>query len=167
MTDKELRKLNRSDLLEILLEQSREIDRLNALVAQMQEQLDSRQLLLDNAGSIAEASLQVSHVFEAAQQAAEQYLENIRTLSIRQEAVCAKLETESRQKAEQLLAETRAKCQALEAETQETCSRMTREAQEQADKTWAETKLKLDQFLEQQAGLRALLGLFNGEMKRP
>ena len=41
---------------------------------------------------------------------------------------------------------------------------MTREAKEQADRTWAETKQKLDQFLDQQADLRALLGLFNQEM---
>ena len=86
MTDKELRKLNRSALLEMLVEQSRENDRLRAQVDELQRLLSDRQ-----AGSIAEASLQLNQVFEAAQQAAEQYLENIRSLSGRQEQVCQQI----------------------------------------------------------------------------
>lgn len=46
---------------------------------------------INQAGSIAEASLQLNQVFEAAQQAAEQYLENIRSLSGRQEQVCQQI----------------------------------------------------------------------------
>ena len=88
MTDKELRKLNRSALLEMLVEQSRENDRLRAQVDELQRLLSDRQLKINQAGSIAEASLQLNQVFEAAQQAAEQYLENIRSLSGRQEQVC-------------------------------------------------------------------------------
>lgn len=95
MTDKELRKLSRSVLLEMLLEQGRENDRLRAQVEQLQRQLSDRQLKIDQAGSIAEASLQINQVFEAVQVAAEQYLENIRTLSGRQEQICRQREEES------------------------------------------------------------------------
>ena len=70
MTDKELRKLNRSALLEMLVEQSRENDRLRAQVDELQRLLSDRQLKINQAGSIAEASLQLNQVFEAAQQAA-------------------------------------------------------------------------------------------------
>ena len=91
MTDKELRKLNRSALLEMLVEQSRENDRLRAQVDELQRLLSDRQLKINQAGSIAEASLQLNQVFEAAQQAAEQYLENIRSLSGRQEQVCQQI----------------------------------------------------------------------------
>lgn len=73
MTDKELRKLNRSALLEMLVEQSRENDRLRAQVDELQRLLSDRQLKINQAGSIAEASLQLNQVFEAAQQAAENY----------------------------------------------------------------------------------------------
>ena len=90
MTDKELRKLNRSALLEMLVEQSRENDRLRAQVDELRL-LPDRQLKINQAGSIAEASLQLNQVFEAAQQAAEQYLENIRSLSGRQEQVCQQI----------------------------------------------------------------------------
>ena len=81
LTDKELHKLNRKELLELMLDQSRQLDDLREQLRQAQEQLTSRQLLLNKAGSIAEASLQLNRVFEAAQAAAEQYLENVQTLS--------------------------------------------------------------------------------------
>lgn len=54
MTDKELRKLNRSALLEMLVEQSRENDRLRAQVDELQRLLSDRQLKINQAGSIAE-----------------------------------------------------------------------------------------------------------------
>ena len=78
MTDKALRKLNRAQLLELLLEQSREIDRLQGELDQAQKDLEDRRITLDNCGSIAEASIVVSRVFEEAQKAADQYLENVK-----------------------------------------------------------------------------------------
>lgn len=157
MTDKELRKLNRAELLQLLLEQSRQNDELHAQLQQANAQLSSRQILLDNAGSIAEASMQLNQVFSAAQQAADAYLENIRELSGRQEDICAKREAESRSKCDQMLAETQQKCQALEEQTRVKCETMTREAEKKSAAVWNEAKLRLDQLLEQQAGLRSLL----------
>ena len=113
MIDKGLRKLSRSVLLEMLLEQGRENDRLRAQVEQLQRQLSDRQLKIDQAGSMAEASLQINQVLEAVQVAAEQYLENIRTLSGRQEQICRQLEEGSTQKANALLAEPKRKCRSL------------------------------------------------------
>ena len=43
----------------------------------------SREIELEEAGSIAEAALRLNGVFEAAQRAAEQYLVNVRSLSER------------------------------------------------------------------------------------
>ena len=42
MTDKELRKLTRSELLDLLLVQSREIDRLNVELEQLQSRVQQR-----------------------------------------------------------------------------------------------------------------------------
>ena len=77
MTDKELRKLTRAELLELLLIQTREIDRLNARLQQLEEENQQRKIQLSQAGNIAEAALQLNRVFEAAQAAADQYLESI------------------------------------------------------------------------------------------
>ena len=160
MTDKELQKLSRSALLEMLLEQSRENDRLRAQVEELARQLSDRQFKIDQAGSIAEASMQINQVFEAAQAAAEQYLENIRALSGRQEQICRKLEEESTQKANALLAETERKCRTMEAATTEKCARMTKEAEESADRTWADAQARIQKLIDDQAGFRELLAVF-------
>lgn len=160
MTDKELQKLSRSALLEMLLEQSRENDRLRAQVEKLARQLSDRQFKIDQAGSIAEASMQINQVFEAAQAAAEQYLENIRALSGRQEQICRKLEEESTQKANALLAETERKCRTMEAATTEKCARMTKEAEESADRIWADTQAGIQKLIDDQAGLREILAAF-------
>lgn len=81
MTDKELRKLSRIDLLELLLEKSRENEKLKEELEQVKAQLDDRKINIEKAGSIAEASLVLNGVFQAAQAAADQYLENLRRIS--------------------------------------------------------------------------------------
>ena len=79
MTDKELRKLRRGELLEMLLEQTKENERLKKQLADLKAQLENREIILKRSGSIAEAALKLNGVFEAAQKAADQYLENIKS----------------------------------------------------------------------------------------
>ena len=81
MTDRELRKLSRAELLELLLEESRENERLRAQLQEMNEKLADRAIRIERAGSIAEAALQLNGVFQAAEEAAAQSLENVRRLA--------------------------------------------------------------------------------------
>ena len=85
MTDKELRRLSRRELLQMLLEQTSEVERLQAELDKTRAELDDRAIMLESCGSIAEASLKINRVFEAAQQAAEQYLANVRRIDIGQQ----------------------------------------------------------------------------------
>ena len=78
MTDKQLKKLSKSDLLSLLLTQSKEMDRLKEELEQAKKQLEDRRILIDKSGSLAEASLAIFHVLEDAQKAADLYLENIK-----------------------------------------------------------------------------------------
>ena len=73
-----LRKLRKAELLQIMLEQSDEIDRLRDRVEELEKELMDRRITIEEAGSIAEASLKLTRVFEEAQKAADLYLENIR-----------------------------------------------------------------------------------------
>ncbi len=73
-----LDKLKKKELLEIMLAQGEEIDALRARVAELEAQLEDRQLQFQKVGSIAEASLQVTDIFKEAEKAAAIYLENIR-----------------------------------------------------------------------------------------
>lgn len=81
MTDKELQKLSRIDLLELLLEKSKENEKLQEELEQVKAKLAEREIKIEKAGSIAEAALALNGVFEAAQAAADQYLENLRRIS--------------------------------------------------------------------------------------
>ena len=77
MTDKELKRLSRSELLELLLVQTRERERLEKELEEARKMLEDRQLRIDKAGDLAHAALEINGVMEAAQAAARQYLENI------------------------------------------------------------------------------------------
>ena len=78
MEDKTLRQLNRQELIELLLEQKKRNDALEAELEEVKKQLESRDILISESGSIAEAALKLSGIFEDAQKAADMYLNNIR-----------------------------------------------------------------------------------------
>lgn len=75
MTEKELKKLNRYQLLELLVIQTERADQLQKTIEQLEKELADRELRLSELGSIAEAAIQVSGILEASQQAADLYLE--------------------------------------------------------------------------------------------
>lgn len=85
MTDKELRRLSRRELLQMLLEQTSEVERLQAELDKTRAELNDRAIMLESCGNIAEVSLKINHVFEAVQQAAEQYLANVRRINTGQQ----------------------------------------------------------------------------------
>ena len=116
MTEKELKRLSRADLLEMLISQSEELREVKERLRTAEAALASRVIEIDNAGSIAEASLRLNGGFEAAQAACEQYTENIRLLSERSQLICRQMEKESREQAERLLEQTRRRCEEMEAQ---------------------------------------------------
>lgn len=67
MTDKDLRRLSRAELLDILYEQRKRYEDSLAENQALRQQLEDRTLRIASAGSIAEAAIQVNGVFEAAQ----------------------------------------------------------------------------------------------------
>ena len=135
MTERELRKLNRTDLLELMLQQSQELEHLRAELDKANKQLANREILIGQAGSIAEASLQLNGVFAAAESACAQYMENIKNLSSRQEALCAQMEQKTKLK----------------------CEKMLSDAQYQVDLYWRAVNEKVEKLLDSQKGLRDLI----------
>ena len=81
MTEKELLKLKRSEMLEIMLAQSREIDSLREQLEEANAKVEDRELRLRDCGSIAEASLRLTNIFEEAQKAVDLYVDNIKRLT--------------------------------------------------------------------------------------
>jgi len=81
MTEKELLKLKRSEMLEIMLAQSREIDKLRQELEEANARVEDRELRLKDCGSIAEASLRLTNIFTEAQKAVDLYVENVKRLA--------------------------------------------------------------------------------------
>lgn len=75
MTEKELKKLNRYQLLELLLVQTERAEQLQAKLDEKEKELNDRNIQITALGSIAEAALQLNGVFQAAQDAADQYID--------------------------------------------------------------------------------------------
>lgn len=120
MTDRELRKLSRAELLEILLMQGKTVEELQGRVAELEERLREKNLQLADAGSIAEAALRLEGVFEAAQRSADVYLANVARLNAESQ--------QRREEAERLYTQTQAKCQELVERTRASCEELRRRA---------------------------------------
>ena len=78
MADRDLRKLGRAELIEIIFALQKDNNALAERNKKLQGLLDEKYITLTNAGSIAEASLKLNKVFEAAQAAADQYVMSVR-----------------------------------------------------------------------------------------
>ena len=94
MTEKELRHLSRKELLEILIDQTKEITSLRDTVQKLENELTERRIAIAESGSLAEASLKLNGLFADADKAAKQYLEN-----------AGLIEKEAREKADEIVAE--------------------------------------------------------------
>ncbi len=78
MTEKELKRLTRMELLEMLIDQSREVERLRSELEETKKALEDKRIAIESSGSLAEAALALSGVFEKAQEAADLYIANIK-----------------------------------------------------------------------------------------
>ena len=107
MADRELRHMRRTELVEIIFALKQSEDQLKAENADLTAKLEQRQIHLDSAGSIAQAALELNHVFEAAQAAADDYLASVR--SVDRDA----LQAQAKAEADQILAQTKRECDAL------------------------------------------------------
>lgn len=139
MTERELRKLSRSDLLELLLAQRKENEQLRCVLDETQAQLSDRMLKIDNAGSLAEASLQLSGIFTAAQNSCQFYIDNIKFLNERQTILCQQMEQETREK----------------------CDRMIAEAEQNAQQYWENCSDKIKGLIDSFDGLQQAMDMYS------
>lgn len=79
MQGDDLKKMNRKELLQLLYEQGQKLDEQQQQIDAMKAQLTGERLSLSNAGSIADAAMEVFNVFETAQKAADAYLDSVKT----------------------------------------------------------------------------------------
>lgn len=142
MTDKELRRLSRRELLEMLIAQTAENEQLKTRLEQAEAQLRDRRIAIDKAGSLAEAALSLNGVFQAAEAAAQQYLENIQRISGQQDELCRALKEKAEKETAQIRQEAKAYSQKVHAE---------------ADDYWKQVVARAAKLLEDQNSLREMI----------
>lgn len=77
MADKELRKLRRSELVDIIYQLKKNEQRLQEENAELKRRLEDREIKVENVGSLAEAALALSGIFQAAEESVALYVEEI------------------------------------------------------------------------------------------
>lgn len=95
MNEKELRKISRKELLELLLEQANRIVDLEKELADAKAKLEDKRIMLNEAGNLAEASLKITDLFQKTMETCKIYSDNIEELNSR-------IEKEVREKYEEI-----------------------------------------------------------------
>lgn len=144
MTDKELKKLHRRELLELLVQQTEDNEGLQAQIDVLTMQLQSRNLNISKAGSLAEAVMQINDMFRTADAVAKQYLDNVRDLVDKQEEICAQMEQECQEHCDEMIAEAERECEAKKQE---------------AETFWQDITTRLERFYDEHKGLREMLAV--------
>ena len=142
MTDKELKRMSRAELLQMLITQVEENQSLQTRLEAAETQLKDRSLAVSETGTMAEAALSLNGVFQAADAAAQQYLDNIRQMQERQELLYQEAEDEAKRNAYAIVAEADA---------------YSRKAHADADAYWEEVRARVDSLLREQESLRSLI----------
>ena len=105
MVSKELKKLSRRELVDIIYQLKKNEQLLQDEIASLREALQDRRIHLSTAGSIAEAAISITNVFSSAQAAADLYLQEIICMKQETEIECAKMIDEAKQQAAEIIAE--------------------------------------------------------------
>ena len=100
MTDKEFKRLRRSQLIEIIYQLQIKQEELTADNERLSKALEDKRLRLSKAGNIAEAALEIHSVMTSAQEAASLYLEEIRIMRDETREECQRILEQARKEAE-------------------------------------------------------------------
>ena len=165
--DKELRKMSRIELIEIIYTFLQKEEELRAQIDDLKGQLEDRQIRTENAGSIADAALQINKIFEAAQSAADQYMESVyqtdKSVLAQQyeeqyrkelEAAAKKSEQEQKEmleitakKCREMHVQALEECESLISKTLRDCETMRRRAEQYTDDEWHRRKVRIQKIL--------------------
>ena len=104
MTDKEFKRLSRAQLIEVIYQLQLQIDKLNEEKQALENELEDKRLRLQSAGNIAEAALEINDCFRSAQNAAEQYLNEIKAIREETDTERQRILKEAKAEAEAIIA---------------------------------------------------------------
>jgi cell division septum initiation protein DivIVA len=104
MTDKEFKRLSRSQLIDIIYQLQLKQKELEEENRKLKAEVGDKRIRLREAGNIAEASLAMHNVMQSAQDAANQYLEEIRAMKQDTAEACNRILEKAKQEAAAIVA---------------------------------------------------------------
>ena len=140
MDDKKIRKISKRELLEILLEQAKKIEELEKELEKTTKKLETKKMIIEEAGTFADASAKLNGLFETAEVTANQYLLNVKEK-------CKKIENDTKKECqkikEDMIKETEELCNLKKKEADDYFDRKKRELAKNR-KTLTKKTIKLD-----------------------
>lgn len=113
MTDKEFRRLTKNELIDIIYEYQKQEKLMQEDIDKLKAMLHSRNLKIKDAGSIADATVALSGIFERAQKTADEYLENIKAANADTEEQCRQMLLDAEAKAARIIAEAKRQAKSI------------------------------------------------------
>ena len=107
MTDKEFKRLSRHQLIDVIYQFQLQVDKLTEQNQALEQELADKRLRLRDAGNIAEAALEMNDCFRSAQNAAEQYLNEIKAIREETEAEQQRILSQARAEAAAIVADAK------------------------------------------------------------
>lgn len=105
MISKELKKLSRRELVDIIYQMKKNEQQMQEEIAALQDALQEKRIRISEAGSIAEAATSITNVFASAQRAADLYLQEIACMKEETRQECNRMIADARRTAERIYAD--------------------------------------------------------------
>lgn len=107
MISKELKRLSRRELVDIIYQLKKEEQEKQEKIAALEAALAEKRLRIASAGSVAEAAAEITQLLSTVQATADLYLQEIASMKEDTKKECAQLLAEAQQQADKILAEAR------------------------------------------------------------
>ena len=146
MEIKELKKLSKTQLLEMLCAKEKMLTDLKFENESLKNQINDRRITIENSGSIAEASLKVNEIFAKAQESADIYLESLKSKVDEQDKILKEQADAAKSVCATMIADAKAQSAKILAGTNE-----------RVEQKWANLTARLEEFYSAHAGLLDLL----------
>ena len=107
MTDKEFKRLSRAQLIDIIYQFQLQVDKLTEQNNELERELADKRIRMNHAGNIAVAALEINNCFRSAQNAADQYLNEIKAIREETEAERQRILAQAQAEAAAIIADAK------------------------------------------------------------
>ena len=137
MTDKEFKRLNRSQLIEIIYQFQIKVEELTKENETLRAELEDKRLRMSEVGSIAEAALEINNVMQSAQNAAKQYLDEIKVRHAEVELECQNLKNAATAEAAAIVEQAKVEASTMIMQTRKDADAIINRAQDELKKIFS------------------------------